>query len=226
MVHPHPKGDPGRPGVGPTLAARRRFHLGSLTLQRCRVELSTRATGAGGADLAEGSGAPLGWPVPIQQPHDQRCAGDRKQDPAAVSPEQKPADQATQERATKPQQDGRSDAHRIRAGNRKPPERTHNETRKDEGDEIADHRDIIAHPEASQPNPRTAASFALATDPCLEGTLFALVVVHALFYGALRRMTSPFTRILIATVVAVLVGQAIGVWRWRRHRRRAAASST
>jgi len=50
----------------------------------------------------------------------------------------------------------------------------------------------------------------------LNYTLFALVVVHALFYGALNRMTSPFTRILIATVIAVCVGQTAGIWLWRR----------
>ena len=60
----------------------------------------------------------------------------------------------------------------------------------------------------------------------LTYTLFGLVVVHALFYGVLRRMTSPFTRILIATVAAVLVGQAIGIWLWRRQHRRDSLSST
>jgi sulfoxide reductase heme-binding subunit YedZ len=49
----------------------------------------------------------------------------------------------------------------------------------------------------------------------LNYTLFALVVGHALFYGALGRMTSPFTRILIVTVTAVCLGQATGIWLWR-----------
>jgi sulfoxide reductase heme-binding subunit YedZ len=54
----------------------------------------------------------------------------------------------------------------------------------------------------------------------LNYTLFALVVVHALFYGALNRMTSPFTRILIATVIAVCVSQTAGIWLWRRQHAR------
>jgi methionine sulfoxide reductase heme-binding subunit len=46
--------------------------------------------------------------------------------------------------------------------------------------------------------------------------LFVLVVLHAFFYGALLRMTSPFTLMLIATVFAVLIGQMVGIWLWRR----------
>jgi methionine sulfoxide reductase heme-binding subunit len=46
--------------------------------------------------------------------------------------------------------------------------------------------------------------------------LFALVVLHALLYGALLRMTSPFTLVLIFTVLAVFIGQAVGIWLWRR----------
>lgn len=46
--------------------------------------------------------------------------------------------------------------------------------------------------------------------------LFALVVLHAFFYGALLRMTSAFTLVLIVTVVAVLAGQAVGIALWRR----------
>jgi len=53
----------------------------------------------------------------------------------------------------------------------------------------------------------------------LNYALFALVVLHAIFYGALRRMTSPFTLILIATTIAVLVGQAVGIWLYRRNDR-------
>jgi methionine sulfoxide reductase heme-binding subunit len=52
----------------------------------------------------------------------------------------------------------------------------------------------------------------------LNYTLFALVVLHAVFYGALGRATSPLTLLLLFTVTAVLVGQAIGVWVWRRRR--------
>ena len=49
----------------------------------------------------------------------------------------------------------------------------------------------------------------------LNYTLFGLVVVHAVYYGALRRMASPFTRLLIISVIAVLVGQATGIWLFR-----------
>jgi sulfoxide reductase heme-binding subunit YedZ len=58
----------------------------------------------------------------------------------------------------------------------------------------------------------------------LNYTLFALVVLHAVFYGALDRMTSPFTRILLVTVVMVLLGQVVGIWLWRRRHSRTAAS--
>lgn len=50
----------------------------------------------------------------------------------------------------------------------------------------------------------------------LNYVLFALVVLHAYFYGALLRVTSPFTMLLGASVVVVFVGQALGVWLWRR----------
>jgi sulfoxide reductase heme-binding subunit YedZ len=50
----------------------------------------------------------------------------------------------------------------------------------------------------------------------LNYTLFALVVLHAVFYGALSRPASPFTLLLVSTVVAVLAGQAMGVWLHRR----------
>lgn len=52
----------------------------------------------------------------------------------------------------------------------------------------------------------------------LNYTLFALVIVHAFFYGALLRLTSPFTLIGVLIVVAVFVGQAVGIWLWRRRR--------
>ncbi len=61
----------------------------------------------------------------------------------------------------------------------------------------------------------------------LNYTLFALVLVHALFYGALRRPASPFTIVLIVTVVAVLVSQALGIRLWkRRHARPTINSNT
>ena len=50
----------------------------------------------------------------------------------------------------------------------------------------------------------------------LTYALFALVVLHALFYGVFLRTTSPVTLPLIFIVIAVLVGQAVGVWLWRR----------
>jgi sulfoxide reductase heme-binding subunit YedZ len=46
--------------------------------------------------------------------------------------------------------------------------------------------------------------------------LFALVVLHAFFYGALLRVTSLFTVMLISTVIVVLAGQAVGIGLWRR----------
>lgn len=49
--------------------------------------------------------------------------------------------------------------------------------------------------------------------------VFVLVVLHAVFYGALQRMPSPLTLLLIATCVAVLVGQAVGIRLWRRRQR-------
>jgi methionine sulfoxide reductase heme-binding subunit len=50
----------------------------------------------------------------------------------------------------------------------------------------------------------------------LNYTLFALVIAHAFFYGALLRTTSPFTLLLIFIVIAVVVGQMVGIWLWRR----------
>ena len=38
--------------------------------------------------------------------------------------------------------------------------------------------------------------------------------VHAFFYGALLRVTSPFTVLLLLSVIAVSVGQALGIWLW------------
>jgi sulfoxide reductase heme-binding subunit YedZ len=57
----------------------------------------------------------------------------------------------------------------------------------------------------------------------LNYTLFALVILHVFFYGALLRMTSPFTLLGVLTVIAVVVGQAVGVWLWRRRYSRATA---
>ncbi len=45
---------------------------------------------------------------------------------------------------------------------------------------------------------------------------FALVVLHAFFYGALLRLGSPLALLLLFIVIAVFLGQAVGVWLWRR----------
>jgi methionine sulfoxide reductase heme-binding subunit len=50
----------------------------------------------------------------------------------------------------------------------------------------------------------------------LNYALFALVVVHAFFYGAAVRSDSPYTLLLLLTVVAIFAGQALGVWLYRR----------
>jgi sulfoxide reductase heme-binding subunit YedZ len=60
----------------------------------------------------------------------------------------------------------------------------------------------------------------------LNYTLFVLVILHAVFYGALSRMTSPFTLLLIFIVIAVFVGQAVGIRLWRRRHPRTAARVT
>ena len=50
----------------------------------------------------------------------------------------------------------------------------------------------------------------------LNYALFVLVIAHAFFYGALLRLESPFTRLLILIVIVVVTGQGIGIWLWRR----------
>jgi sulfoxide reductase heme-binding subunit YedZ len=60
----------------------------------------------------------------------------------------------------------------------------------------------------------------------LNYALFALVVLHAVFYGALARTTSPFTLLLLFIGIVVLLGQAAGVWLWRRKHARPAARGT
>lgn len=59
----------------------------------------------------------------------------------------------------------------------------------------------------------------------LNYILFALVIVHAFFYGALLRETSPYTILLGLGVVTVVVGQALGVWLFRRRYARKTAQS-
>jgi methionine sulfoxide reductase heme-binding subunit len=60
----------------------------------------------------------------------------------------------------------------------------------------------------------------------LNYAVFALVIAHAFFYGALLRTTSPYTVLLGIGVIAVVIGQAAGVVLYRRrYSRRAAASA-
>lgn len=53
--------------------------------------------------------------------------------------------------------------------------------------------------------------------------LFALVIAHAFLYRAFLRRGSPFTLLLLLCVTGVIVGQAVGVWLWRRTHARASA---
>src|SRR6266508_3093572 len=54
----------------------------------------------------------------------------------------------------------------------------------------------------------------------LNYVLFALVIAHAIYYGALLRVTSISTLLLGLIVIVVLIGQAVGVRLWqRRHSR-------
>jgi sulfoxide reductase heme-binding subunit YedZ len=59
----------------------------------------------------------------------------------------------------------------------------------------------------------------------LNYVLFALVLVHAFFYGALLRETSPYTILLGLSVIAVVVGQAVGIGLFRRRSSRRTAES-
>jgi DMSO/TMAO reductase YedYZ heme-binding membrane subunit len=60
----------------------------------------------------------------------------------------------------------------------------------------------------------------------LNYVLFALVIAHAFFYGALLRETSPYTILLGLIVIAVVLGQGTGIWLFRRrYVRRTAASA-
>jgi sulfoxide reductase heme-binding subunit YedZ len=61
----------------------------------------------------------------------------------------------------------------------------------------------------------------------LNYVLFALVIAHAFFYGALLRTDSPYTVLLGLTLIAVVVGQAVGISLFRRrYARRAAAAAS
>jgi sulfoxide reductase heme-binding subunit YedZ len=59
----------------------------------------------------------------------------------------------------------------------------------------------------------------------LNYVLFALVIVHAFFYGALLRETSPYTILLGLIVIAVAVGQGVGIRLFRRRYARKTAES-
>ncbi|HLF37379.1 MAG TPA: hypothetical protein VI520_05540 [Anaerolineales bacterium] len=53
--------------------------------------------------------------------------------------------------------------------------------------------------------------------------LLALVIAHAFFYGAVVRADSLYTLLLLLTVIAVFVGQMMGIWLWRRGHRQSPA---
>jgi methionine sulfoxide reductase heme-binding subunit len=57
----------------------------------------------------------------------------------------------------------------------------------------------------------------------LNYALFALVIAHSFFYGALLRETSPYTILLLLIALAVVVAQVVGVWLFRRRYSRRAA---
>jgi DMSO/TMAO reductase YedYZ heme-binding membrane subunit len=50
----------------------------------------------------------------------------------------------------------------------------------------------------------------------LNYTVFVLVILHAIFYGALRDAESAFAILLIGAVATVMLGQLVGIWLWRR----------
>jgi sulfoxide reductase heme-binding subunit YedZ len=59
----------------------------------------------------------------------------------------------------------------------------------------------------------------------LNYVLFALVVAHAFFYGALLPETSPYTILLGLSVIAVVMGQGVGIWLFRRRYARRTAET-
>jgi methionine sulfoxide reductase heme-binding subunit len=58
----------------------------------------------------------------------------------------------------------------------------------------------------------------------LNYALFALAIIHAIFYGALLRITSISTILLGVIVSLVFIGQMIGIWLWRRRHSRVDSS--
>jgi sulfoxide reductase heme-binding subunit YedZ len=59
----------------------------------------------------------------------------------------------------------------------------------------------------------------------LDYVLFALVILHAVLYGALWRTTSPYTVLLGIVLVGVVAGQVVGVRLWHQRDRRMAMTS-
>jgi sulfoxide reductase heme-binding subunit YedZ len=59
----------------------------------------------------------------------------------------------------------------------------------------------------------------------LNYVLFGLVILHAFFYGALLRVTSPFTLLLGLSVLAVILGQVVGIRLWRQRLSRTTAEA-
>jgi len=57
----------------------------------------------------------------------------------------------------------------------------------------------------------------------LNYALFGLVIAHAILYGALLRVTSISTLLLGLIVSGVFIGQAMGIWLWRRRHARTPA---
>jgi sulfoxide reductase heme-binding subunit YedZ len=57
----------------------------------------------------------------------------------------------------------------------------------------------------------------------LNYALFALVIAHAIFYGALLRVTSISTLLLGLIIMVVFIGQLVGIWLWQRRHSRTAS---
>lgn len=60
----------------------------------------------------------------------------------------------------------------------------------------------------------------------LNYVLFPLVIAHAVLYGALLRVTSPYTAVLGVCLVAVVVGQGVGIRLWRQRAARRQVTGT
>jgi sulfoxide reductase heme-binding subunit YedZ len=58
----------------------------------------------------------------------------------------------------------------------------------------------------------------------LNYALFVLVIAHAIFYGALLRVTSISTLLLGIIVSVIFIGQMVGVRLWRRRHSRSATT--